>query len=208
MTDAVIRARTTVQGFLDELQAERDETWDRERLVAQAALRQSLEDRADRTRFIKAGDVVRSFSLPEVEGGTVVLSDLLADGPVVLIFFRFEECPACNAAWKGYQQLLVPALRDLGAHLIAVSPQAPEKLVAIKRRYNFDFPVASDTDATLLHEFGIAFAPSDNEIEEAIRAGNDLGARLGTGKWELPYPSPWSWGKTAPYGSPTSIRTG
>ena len=91
-----------------------------------------------------------------------MLTDLLADGPVVLIFFRFADCPACNAALGAYQATLAPALGELGAHLVAISPQVPERLVAIKRRHEFDFLVASDTDATLLHTFGIAFAPDLN----------------------------------------------
>lgn len=188
MPDPIVVA-TTVQGRLDDLQAERDETWDVARLREHAALRQSLEDQAVRERFVKEGDVVTPFSLAEVDGGTVVLTELLADGPVVLIFFRFEGCPACNAAWSAYRESLLPALRELGAHLVAVSPQVPEKLVAIKRRHDFAFLVASDPDATLLHEFGIAFAPSDEARHRSLREGNDLGAILGTGKWELPYPT-------------------
>src|ERR1039457_4764450 len=58
--------------------------------------RQLLEDTADRAAFVKAGDVVEPFWLPEVLGGIIELDRLLADGPVVLLFFRYEGCPACN----------------------------------------------------------------------------------------------------------------
>jgi peroxiredoxin len=70
-------------------------------------------------------------AFPGVDGGEVVLTDLLATGPVVLIFFRFEGCPACNAAWSAYQLSLAPVLQELGVHHVGVSPQAPEKLMAI-----------------------------------------------------------------------------
>jgi hypothetical protein len=49
--------------------------------------RQLLEDTADRAGFVRAGDVIEPFSLPEVHGGTVDLEHLLADGPAVLLFF-------------------------------------------------------------------------------------------------------------------------
>jgi peroxiredoxin len=179
----------SVQGRLDALQAQRDATWSPEQLEAHAALRRSLEEEAGRRRLVREGDVVAPFSLPEVDGGSVVLTELLADGPVVLIFFRFEACPACNAAWAGYRESLAPALRELGAHLVAVSPQVPDKLVAIKRRYELDFLIASDAEATLIRQFGIDFAPPEEEREQLRREGKDVGAILGAGHWALPYPT-------------------
>jgi peroxiredoxin len=192
MADTIASAEPTtasVQGRLDALQAERDATWTAEQLVAHAALRQSLEDEAGRRRLVRQGDVVAPFELPEVDGGTVVLDELLATGPVVLIFFRFEGCPACNAAWSAYRESLSPALRELGAHLVAVSPQVPERLVAIKRRLDADFLIAADPEATLIHRFGIGFAPAEEEREQLRAEGKDIGAILGTESWDLPYPT-------------------
>ncbi|MCK9926745.1 AhpC/TSA family protein [Frankia sp. Mgl5] len=182
-------APVTVQGFLDELQATRDAEWAPEQLRAHADLRRSLEEKADRARFVKPGDVVPPFALAEVGGGTVRLDDLLTDGPVVLVFFRFEGCPACNAALRGYQLTLAPALRELGAHLVIVSPQIAERLAAIKERHGFDFLVASDADRVLIDSFGIGFAPDETARDESRRRGADLGAILGTGEWVLPYPT-------------------
>jgi peroxiredoxin len=179
----------TVQDYLDDLQAERDAAWSEDRLRAHAALRQSLEDGADRSQFIKAGDRVTPFVLEEADGGQVVLSDLLAEGPVVLLFFRFEGCPACNAALHGYQETLSRPLRDLGAHLVAISPQVVDRLGAIKRRHGLDFLVASDPGARLIDELGLGFAPDDQAQQRSRAEGQDLGATLGTGSWTLPYPT-------------------
>ncbi|CUU59678.1 Peroxiredoxin [Parafrankia irregularis] len=179
----------TIQGLLDQLQATRDAEWAPEQLRAHADLRRSLEENADRARFVRPGDVVAPFALAEVGGGSVVLDDLLADGPVTLVFFRFEGCPACNTALRGYQLTLAPALRELGAHLVIVSPQIPEKLLAIKERHGFEFLVASDPDRVLIDSFGIGFAPDAAARDESRRSGVDLGAILGTGEWTLPYPT-------------------
>jgi peroxiredoxin len=151
--------------------------------------RQLLEDTADRSAFVQPGQLVAPFSLPEVHGGVVELERLLTTGPVVLVFFRFEGCPACNIALPHYQQYLYPALRDLGATLVAISPQVPEKLVAVKDRFNLDFPVATDVDNWLARSFGIVFASSEASQAHARAKGNDLGETLGTGKWELPMPT-------------------
>jgi peroxiredoxin len=179
----------TVQGNLDKLQAERNASWPADRLAAHEAFRLSLEETADRRAFVAPGDVVEPFTLLEVDGGVVSLDELLQSGPVVLIFFRFEGCPACNVALPAYRDALFPEAERLGAHLVAVSPQIPEKLRAIKERHGFEFLVAADPEATLLHAFGIAFGPDEEEQETRRRSGSDLGEVLGTGRWELPYPT-------------------
>jgi peroxiredoxin len=188
VADTTSRA-ATVQDYLDDLQAERNATWGEDRLAAHAALRQSLEDDADRSRFLKAGDHVTPFVLDEADGGRVILSDLLAEGPVVLLFFRFEGCPACNAALRGYQETLSGPLRDLGARLVAISPQAVGRLGAIKLRQGLEFLVASDPGAQLIDTFGIGFAPDEEARERSRTEGHDLAETLGTGSWTLPYPT-------------------
>jgi peroxiredoxin len=179
----------TVQDHLDHLQAERDAEWTQDHLVAHSAFRQSLEDKADRSRFVKVGDTVAPVVLDEADGGQVVLTELLASGPVVLLFFRFEACPACNAAMRGYQDTLAGPLQQLGAHLVAVSPQSADRLGAIKSRHGLDFLVASDPGATLIDAFGIGFAPDEAGRAESLAGGTDWGAILGSGDWTLPYPT-------------------
>jgi peroxiredoxin len=179
----------TVQDYLDQLQAERNAEWTQDRLDAHEANRQSLEDKADRDGFVKVGDTVAPFVLDEADGGQVVLSDLLADGPVVLLFFRFEGCPACNAALRGYQETLAGPLKELGAHLVAISPQVADRLGAIKARQGLEFLVASDPEASLIDAFGIGFAPDEAGRADAIAAGHNLGEILGAGNWTFPYPT-------------------
>jgi peroxiredoxin len=179
----------TVQERLDALQHEREGTWTQERLAERAQWLRDLEEDADREAFVAVGQRVPPFALAEVDGGVVELDALLETGPVVLIFFRFATCPACNAAFGGYRDLLAPELARLGAHLVAISPQVPERLVDFKTNLGLDFHVASDPEATLLHAFGIAFGPDEFEQEVQRKEGSDLGELLGTGRWELPYPT-------------------
>jgi peroxiredoxin len=148
-----------------------------------------LERTADRSAFVQAGDVVEPFSLPEVHGSTVELDRLLDHGPAVLLFFRYAGCPACNISLRHYQAELYPPLAGLGATLVAISPQIPARLVAIKDRFGFGFPVASDPGNALARRFGIAFTSSPAAQAHARAKGGDLGAELGTGQWELPMPT-------------------
>ncbi|MGA2212935.1 MAG: peroxiredoxin-like family protein [Bryobacteraceae bacterium] len=151
--------------------------------------RRLLEETADRSRFVSAGDTLEPFSLPEVDGGIVALDDILLKGPAVLIFFRFAGCPTCNIALPYYQRQLIPELQELGATVVAISPQGPQRLAEIKRRYSFDFPVASDIGNALARKLGILYSYDQPSREIALSKGVDMGQVTGTGTWELPMPT-------------------
>jgi peroxiredoxin len=186
MTD---RPGPSVCQLLGDLHAYRVQTMPPADLQVNIDQRQLLDDTADRASFVKAGDVVPPFALPEVHGGIIELDRLLAAGPVVLLFFRYEGCPACNIALRYYQTELYPALTELGVTLVALSPQVPHRLVAIKNRFGFGFPVVSDTGNGLARRFGITFTCSPASQAQARAHGSDLGEVLGTGRWELPMPT-------------------
>jgi peroxiredoxin len=151
--------------------------------------RRTLVEAADPSVWIKAGDRVEPFVLKDVEGGDLTLESLTATGPVVLIFFRFAGCPACNIALPYYDQALAPALREVGASLVAVSPQVAERLVEIRQRHDLSFKVASDIGNALGRRFGILYT-ADQASQDAQRAkGGFIGDTTGTGTWELPQPT-------------------
>src|ERR1700736_1511164 len=130
--------------LLADLHAQRVATWRPEDLQVNIDQRKTLLDTANRDRFVKSGDVIEPFSVPEVGGGIIELDGLLETGPVVLIFFRFAGCPACNIALPYYQRQLWPQLQELGASLLALSPQIPDRLVEIQHRHALQFPIAAD----------------------------------------------------------------
>jgi peroxiredoxin len=148
-----------------------------------------LVETADPSAWVKAGDAVEPFVLRDVEGGDLTLEGLTARGPVVLVFFRFAGCPACNIALPYYEKALAPALRDVGATLVAVSPQVPERLVEIRQSHDLSFKVASDIGNELGRRFGILYT-ADEASQAAQRAkGGFIGDTTGTGTWELPQPA-------------------
>ncbi len=179
----------SVNKLLADLHAHRVATFKPEDLAVNVNQRKLLVDTADRSKFIKAGDVVSNFTVPEVDGGTVVLDELLVSGPVVLLFFRFAGCPACNLALPYYQRQLYPGLRALGLSLVAISPQVPERLVDIKIRHKLDFFVASDIGNALGKSFGIVFTANEESQKSALAKGNNMGETIGTGTWDLPMPA-------------------
>lgn len=175
--------------LLQALHAERVATWRPEDLQVNIDQRRRLVEGVDAGRFVKVGDVLEPFSVPAVDGSIVELDQLLAGGPVVVIFFRFAGCPACNIALPYYQRRLYPALRELGATLLALSPQIPDKLLAIRERHNLEFLVASDLNNELGARFGILYTLDEPSKAASIARGSPIGDVTGTGTWELPMPT-------------------
>ena len=174
--------------LLSELHAERVRTWDPAKLQINVDQRRELVEAFDPANVIQAGDTLPDFTLLNVEGGKITRESLLANGPAVLIFFRFAGCPACNIALPYYQRNLWPELKAAGIRLVAISPQVPERLVEIKQRHDVGFTVASDPGNALARAIGITY-----EANAASRSGGEgpgwIGEVVGTGTWELPQPA-------------------
>lgn len=174
---------------LAEFQSNRAKTMDPQALRINIDQRQLLVDTADRSGFVKVGDKVDPFTLQEVGGAELSLRQLLKTGPLVLVFFRFEGCPACNIALPYYKTHLAPVVKELGATLVAVSPQVPERLVGIKERHNLDFQVATDFSNDLARKLGILYSYDEPSRQAALAKGTSIGDVTGTGTWELPMPA-------------------
>jgi peroxiredoxin len=182
-------AKESVRQILADLHAHHVKTMDPGALKINIDQRQTLVDTANYDGFVKAGDTVEPFTLTSVDGGELSLDGLLADGPAVLIFFRFATCPACNLALPYYQRALWPALQALGASLTAVSPQVPERLVAIKTKHALGFDVASDLGNALARRFGLLYSFDEASQASSKAGGTWIGETTGTGTWELPMPT-------------------
>jgi peroxiredoxin len=182
-------AANTLRQRLADLHAERVRTWDPAVLQVNIDQRLRLVGTSNYDAFVKPGDKVAPFVVEEVGGEALSLDGLLRAGPVVLIFFRFAGCPACNIALPYYNEALQPGLKALGASLVALSPQIPDRLEAIKSRHGLDFWVATDHDNLLGKRFGIVFEPDEASKSAAIAKGNFIGDTTGTGTWELPMPA-------------------
>ncbi|NML65945.1 AhpC/TSA family protein [Hymenobacter sp. RP-2-7] len=132
-----------------------------------------------------AGQQAPDFTLPGADGQPVQLSQLLAQGPVVLTFYRGNWCPYCNVQLRAYQ-LLLPELARLGATLVAVSPQTPDYTSLTASEKALTFPVLSDVGNHVARQYGLAFGVGP-EVATTLRAlGIDLAEFNGTTADELP----------------------
>ena len=134
------------------------------------------------------GDKTPDFELSNVRGGTLSIQSALAEGPVVLSFYRGSWCPFCNLELNALQQKL-PEIRECGARLIAVSPEKPDNSLTHIEKLNLDFDVLSDPGNQVAGVYGLIM-----EVPETLRPlylqwGIDLPAANGDDSHQLPVPA-------------------
>jgi peroxiredoxin len=136
---------------------------------------------------LKVGDKAPDFTLPDVFGKQVTLSELLQRGPAVVTFYRGEWCPFCNLQLHAYQNIL-PQIQELGATLVAISPQAPDNSLSTVEKKELTFTVLSDVGNTVARQYKIVFALQDQFRALYTSIGSDVPTFNGDQSWELPMP--------------------
>ena len=135
------------------------------------------------------GDEAPNFSLNDATGKTVHLADLLQLGPVVVSFYRGAWCPFCNLELRALQNAL-PKFNELGATLIAISPQSPDHSLSMQEKNELSFPVLSDATGATLDAYHLlyTFTPELQQLYEHV-FGVNLAAYNGNLGWKLPVPA-------------------
>lgn len=138
---------------------------------------------------LKIGQKVSDFTLLDATGKSVSLGSLRQHGPVIISFYRGAWCPFCNIELRALQQAL-PAFKELGASLIAISPEQPDYAMPMIEREKLAFPVLSDPGNQVAKTFGIVFA-LEGEIRRISHDvfGVDLPKLNGDQSWEIPVPA-------------------
>ena len=138
---------------------------------------------------LRVGQSAPDFTLPDAFGNPVSVSALLARGPVVISFYRGEWCPFCNIELRALQQAQ-PTMEQLGATLIAISPETPDHGIVAAEKNKLTFPVLSDFGNKVARQFGIVFQVGQ-ELKEFSKNvfKNDIALRNGEDSYELPVPA-------------------
>ena len=137
---------------------------------------------------LQVGAALPALTLSDAMGKPVDLKALNATGPLVIVFYRGGWCPYCNLELREWQRLL-PQLRELGATLVAISPQTPDNSLSTAEKNELAFPVLSDSSLVAAQAFGIAFTLSPGLVALYSQVGNDLPTLNGNGQWALPIPA-------------------
>ncbi|MGO8794171.1 MAG: peroxiredoxin family protein [Candidatus Sulfotelmatobacter sp.] len=120
---------------------------------------------------LTAGTKAPEFELKTMDGKRFVLRDALAQGPVVLAFFKVS-CPVCQYAFP-FLERLEKAYGHDNARIIGVSQNDPKETAAFTKEFGVTFPVLLDDRETYpaSNAYGLTNVPTvfwiaqDGEIQ-------------------------------------------
>jgi len=140
-------------------------------------------------RATKVGDTAPAFVLDDAEGQPVSSTRLLAEGPLIVTFYRGIWCPYCNLDLQALQEAL-PIFRRLGASLVAISPQTAPNSRRSMRENKVEYPILSDLGNEVAASFGLRFTmPGYLQELYRDRFKTDLSNVNGDPSWTLPMPA-------------------
>jgi peroxiredoxin len=134
------------------------------------------------------GEHLPTLSLKTAEGSPFDLNAAVAKQPTVLIFYRGGWCPFCNRQMSGLQGI-VGELTKSGYQLLAISPDKPAELRKSAEKHALTYTLLSDSDATAIRAFGLAFKVDDATIARMATMHVDLEKASGETHHLLPVPA-------------------
>ncbi len=137
---------------------------------------------------LAVGSKAPAFELTDHNGKPVSSTDLLSRGRVVLCFFRGRWCPFCVGQLEA-MNLIVPAIEQAGASLLAISPQTVQQSFFMADQHKLRFPLLSDTGNKVARQFGLVYRVPEEHQAIYRRAFINLPFANGDDSWELPIPA-------------------
>jgi thioredoxin-dependent peroxiredoxin len=105
--------------------------------------------------MLALGSRAPEFTLPDHNGESVSLSNLLRHGPLILYFYPADFTPGCTREACSIRDLHAEILRT-GLEVAGVSPQAPESHRAFREKYKLPFTLLSDVDKFVIEMYDVA----------------------------------------------------
>jgi len=109
---------------------------------------------------LTTGTKAPQFELKAMNGRTFVLRDELAQGPVVLAFFKVG-CPTCQYTFP-FLERLERAYGHQGVRIVGVSQNDPKKTADFTKEFGVTFPVLLDDRDSypVSNAYGLTNVPS------------------------------------------------
>ncbi|WP_375584491.1 peroxiredoxin-like family protein [Cyclobacterium xiamenense] len=112
----------------------------------------------EEAKGLALGASIQNFIAYDQEGNAFDLFEALADGPVVLFFYRGNWCPFCNRHLSELEAGLELIYRE-GARVVAVSPEKPELMEKTIKKTGASFTLLYDEENRIAGRFDVAYLP-------------------------------------------------
>ena len=129
-----------------------------------------------------------NFSAKDQNGKTIVLKEVLKQGPAVLIFYRGEWCPYCNKQLSELNDSIRFIIAK-GAKVIAISPENGMNIEKTVKKTKATYSIISDNEIKIMSDYKVNFTPDPETTAKYKTYGIDLSERNGTNGNNLPVPT-------------------
>ncbi len=137
---------------------------------------------------MREGEAFPNFMLPNAAGRLVTMDERLAQGPVVLGFFRGTWCPFCKLMLEALAAAM-PRIEAKGAALLALTPETGALPAALQARHENRFEVLCDVDFGVGLQAGVVYKIPPLYRAGLVSAKLDMSLRHGNAAWCLPVPA-------------------
>src|SRR5712692_10037972 len=100
------------------------------------------------------GNKAPAFELPDRDGKTVALKDLIGGKTLVLYFYPKDMTTGCTAEACSFRDQL-DEIRSMGARVAGISADPPASHQKFAAKYSLNFPLLSDTENRVTRLFGV-----------------------------------------------------
>ena len=138
---------------------------------------------------LKVGDKAPDFTGYDQAGKQVELKKLLAQGPVILFFYRGKWCPICSRYLNNYQDSL-KVLTDQGFNVIAITPESIENVEQTVKFHNLTFTVIYDCQEKIMQDYDVMFSVTKAYQDKILSEFSiDIAKNNGRDAAHLPVPA-------------------
>ncbi|MEP7043275.1 MAG: peroxiredoxin-like family protein [Dokdonella sp.] len=127
----------------------------------------------DAVQPILLGSHLPDAAVRTIDGQPTSLSKAVGGKPAVLVFYRGGWCPYCNLQLSGLR-LIEKDVQALGFQIIAISPDRPEELRKTLGKDQLNYTLLSDSSASAIEAFGLAYTVNASIQAKYREAGVDL----------------------------------
>ncbi|WP_455355987.1 peroxiredoxin [Streptomyces sp. SYSU K217416] len=103
---------------------------------------------------MNVGAVAADFELPDETGTPRRLSELLADGPVVLFFYPAAMTPGCTAEACHFRDV-AGELKAQGAQPVGISGDSVQTQAEFADKHSLGYPLLADPEGAVREQFGV-----------------------------------------------------
>ena len=137
---------------------------------------------------LQVGDLAPEIAGTDQNGQQVSLKEMLASGPVAVVFYRGYWCPICNRELQGLQKNM-DKITAAGGQLLVVTPELLAGAQKVSEKIDATFSIIPNAQQTI-NDYKVGFEVTE-EYQEKIRKhlNEDIAKNNGADKASLPVPA-------------------